>query len=289
MSTVRNALVLLFGLIWAAPALEALPLWEIEATANRIRIMGSIHFLRPDDYPLPPAMSRAYEDADVLVMEVDLASLDPLEAQNVMQRLAIDPDGRSLQDVLGTQSFKAARTKAASLDIDLGGLQLYEPWFAALQITQLRLIQLGFDPGFGIEARLVQRAAQDGKQIVGLETLEEQLSTLDSLPRRAQKDFLLQTLEEAAEVELVLDDIVRAWRTGDTGALERELLAGMKDQPDLYQNVLVSRNQNWARQIARFAGRSEDYLIVVGTLHLVGEDSLLEMLDDAGYRSRQLQ
>jgi uncharacterized protein YbaP (TraB family) len=289
LNNIRTALAMLLVLMSGAPALEALPLWEIQGTANRIQLLGSIHFLRPDDYPLPAAISRAYDQADVLVMEVDLANLDPLKAQTVMQRLAIDPDGRSLQDALGARSFSAARTRAAALDIDLTGMQPYEPWFAALQITQLRLIQLGFEPGFGIEARLLQRAARDGKDIVGLETLEEQLSTLDSLPERAQHAFLLQTLEEAAEVELILNDVVRAWRNGDTPTLERELLTGMKDQPDLYQSVLVSRNRNWTEQIAGFARERKNYLIVVGTLHLVGEDSVLEMLEAAGYASRQIR
>ena len=99
---------------------------------------------------------------------------------------------------------------------------------------------------------------------------------------------VIQTLEEAAAVETTLDDIVAAWRSGDTMALERELLAGLKDQRELYQSILVRRNRNWARQILEFTRDSRDYLIVVGTLHLVGRDSMLTMLDEQGFDSRQI-
>jgi uncharacterized protein YbaP (TraB family) len=273
----------------AAAQVQALPLWEIEGTSNRIYLLGSVHFLRAQDHPLPSAMTKALSDADVVVMEIDLSTLNPLEAQSVLLRLGVDPEGRDLQSLIGEGSYRKAQQLAAGVDIDLETLRPFEPWYAAMQITQFRLMQLGFDGSYGVEAQMLLQAVQEGKEIRGLETLEQQLDALDSLPLQAQEKFLIQTLEEAADLENQVDDIMKAWRTGNTKSLERELTTGMVDQPKLYRKLLTDRNENWMRKIMDYIDDSNDYLIVVGALHLVGEDGVPRMLEDAGYSIKQIK
>lgn len=285
-----NRLRILLATIWLCLAVtgHALPLWELEGTHNRIVILGSVHFLRAEDAPLPEAIARVYADADVIVFEVDLGRLDPLEIQNVLARLALDAEGRDLEDILGHQDYRTAAQLAAGVDIDLNTLRPYEPWYAALQITQLRLLQLGFDGSFGVETQMTLKAVADGKPIVGLESLEEQFGALDSLPATAQRVFLMQTLEDAGTISEELDTIVAAWKAGDMATLEQTLMAGLEDQQALRESVLVQRNRNWTRQIIEFTKQSRDYLIIVGALHLVGEDSVIRMLEEAGISSRRI-
>lgn len=285
-----NRLRILLATIWLCLAVtgHALPLWELEGTHNRIVILGSVHFLRAEDAPLPEAIARVYADADVIVFEVDLGRLDPLEIQSVLARLALDADGRDLEDILGHQDYRTAAQLAAGVDIDLNTLRPYEPWYAALQITQLRLLQLGFDGSFGVETQMTLKAVADGKPIVGLESLEEQFGALDSLPATAQRVFLMQTLEDAGTISEELDTIVEAWKAGDMATLEQTLMAGLEDQQALRESVLVQRNRNWTRQIIGFTKQSRDYLIIVGALHLVGEDSVIRMLEEAGISSRRI-
>jgi uncharacterized protein YbaP (TraB family) len=266
----------------------AAPLWQIEGTKNRVLLLGSVHFLRATDGPLPDSIMALYADADVIVFEIDLNQLNPFDIAATMQRAAIDPQGRSLEEILGERTYRNAVTLAADVGIDMEALRPYEPWFAALQVTQLRLGQLGYDGSHGVESQLALRTARDGKQTSGLETLEEQFDALDSLPADVQRDFLMQTIEEAAEIDADLNQIVAAWRAGDIQTLEEELLAGLEEHPALYENILVRRNRNWARQIIAFTKSSKNYLVVVGTLHLVGDDSVIQMLEDAGYQTRQL-
>lgn len=268
---------------------SALPLWELEGSDNRVHILGSVHFLRAQDYPLPDRIMDVYADADVVVFELNLSTMDAIETQALMRRLAIDPRGNDLEDYLGSREYRTAATLAGDLDIDLAALRPYEPWFAALQITQLRLAQLGFDGTYGIETQFTLRAVGDGKRIEGLESLEDQFSSLDSLPAPAQREFLMQTLEDAADIEGGLDRIITAWRAGDNATLNDELMMGLEGQPELYDRILVRRNRNWTRQIIGFADSGENYLVVVGTLHLVGDDSVIRMLADAGYPARQLR
>jgi len=271
------------------PAATALPLWEIQGTDNKIRMLGSVHFLRQQDFPLPQTIMDAYQDADVVVMELDLNALDPLEMLEIMQQLSIDPRGRNLETLLGARAYQHAHELAADIGIDLSAFMPYEPWFAALQITQIRLMQLGFDGNHGVDAYISRQAVQDGKEILGLETLEFQLDSMDSLPPNAQTEFLQQTLEDAADVEEIMDGVVNAWKAGDTAKLETDLMDGLDEQPELYERLLVQRNKNWATSIIALINEPQDYLIVVGTLHLVGDDSLLRLLEDAGYPAIQFK
>lgn len=276
-------------LLVSAIAEAALPLWELQGRASNIRMLGSIHFLRADDYPLPEPIGGAYQQADIVVTEIDLDDLNPLQAQAVMQRLAVDPQGRNLEKLLGPADYAAAVAGIRALALDPRLVSAYEPWFAALQITQLHLAQLGFEPGYGVDARLVMLAVQDGKPVNGLETLEDQLGTLDRLTPAAQREFLMRTLDEADEVGDSIDGIVRAWRNGDVPGLERELLDGLREQAELYDRILVARNRAWTSRIESLAGDGKRYLVVVGALHLVGEDSVLRMLEARGIGNRQVR
>jgi uncharacterized protein YbaP (TraB family) len=268
---------------------DALPMWELRGAGNRIDILGSIHFLRPGRDSLPPGVLAAYERADVLLMELDLDDLDPVAAQSAMQRLGVDPQGRTLDVLLGDNAYQVAAARARELGIDLAALRALEPWLAAITITRLQLVQLGFDASAGVEQQLVALARRDGKEIRGLETLEEQLGAMDGLTPAAQRAFLLQTLEEAGEMKGRVDEIVSAWRAGDTAAMEKEFLDGLEDQPDLYRRIVVERNRNWARTLGPLTRERRDYLVVVGTLHLVGRDSLIGMLERAGHAPVQLR
>lgn len=271
-----------------AQAASSLALWELEDTRGQVRLLGSIHFLRASDYPLPPALERAYDEADVVVMELDMDDLDPLRAQATIMQMAMDPQGRNLETLIGPQAYAQARKDAKTINVQLDMFQAFEPWFASLQITQLRLMQLGFDPNLGIEQQWAVRARSDGKEVRGLETLEDQLGALDSMPERVQKNFLLLTIEEAVQAENMIDRTLSAWRNGDLGALERETTQALVEQPLVYQKLLVDRNRAWARQIEALARDGGNYLIVVGSAHLLGDDSVLVMLDRDGFPARRI-
>ena len=266
----------------------ALPIWELEGTSNRVLLMGSVHFLRTSDYPLPDGMTAAYDLADTLVMEIDMDDLDPLLAQTTMMNMGVSPEGRSLRDALGEASYKEAARRADALGVPLAMFDQFEPWFAALSITQLRMMQLGFDPAWGIETRLTQQAAGDGKEIAGLETLEEQLGFMDRLDDETQREFLLQSLEDAAVLADQVETIVASWRIGDTDTMEELMLEGFESARGLEDALLVQRNRNWVRPIQNMRDQPDNYLVIVGAMHLIGENSVVAMLEDKGIAVRQL-
>lgn len=282
-------LSLLLLLVSSAAFGGMLPLWEIEGTSNRVLLMGSVHYLRAQDYPLPEGMMVAYDQADTLVMEIEMDALDPFMAQATMTNMGTSQNGRTLREALGDANYQLATSRADTLGVPLMLFDQFEPWFAALAITQLRMMQLGFDPSWGIEMQFTEKAAADNKDIRGLETLEEQLGFLDRLDDKTQQEFLLQSLEDAATVEEQVNDIVDAWRSGDTKTMEELMLEGFQTAPGLEDALLVQRNRNWVRPIQNLQNQSDNYLVIVGAMHLVGDKSVIAMLEDRGIKIRQLK
>ncbi len=287
MAHLIRVLVLALWLPVSTALADKLPIWEIEGNSNRVLLMGSIHFLRSSDYPLPEGMDAAYELADKLVMEVDMDSLDPMRTQGVLTSLGISRNG-GLRTALGEETYNEAAERAEKLGIPFAMFEPMEPWFAALTITQLRMMQLGFDPSWGIETRLTQRAAADDKEIAGLETLEEQLGFMADMEAETQREFLLQSLDEAETIETMVGNMVDAWRAGDSSALEEVLLEGFETAPGLEDALLIKRNRNWVEPILELQNQDGNYLVVVGAAHLVGDNSVIEMLADRGLEIRQL-
>jgi uncharacterized protein YbaP (TraB family) len=282
----RVALALLACLL-ALPS-AALPLWELQGRGGRVWLLGSVHFLRPADYPLPPAVDDAIAAARVIYLELDLD--EPAgDTAATAAALATDPRGRDLRQLLGRSAWRDAQRRAGALGLDLESLLPYEPWYAALVISRLRLLQLGFDGEHGVESYVVRAAGASGKEIRGLETLAGQLESLDGLPPRAQRRFLAGTLAEAAAMDDGIADLVSAWRVGDTDALARGLLDGAVLEREVYQRVIVDRNRRFLATIRSLADAGPDSLVVVGALHLVGDDGIVAALKAEGYALRPVE
>ena len=273
----------------AEDAGHPLTLWRVDGAENSVYLLGSIHLLRAEDHPLPRAMQAAYADAEIVVMEIDMDDLDPARSQAAFNNAGVMTDGTTLRDMMGEEYYQAAEKAAAVIDVPLDMLAKSEPWLAAMTVELMMLYRMGFNPMLGVEMTMTNLATADGKPIEGLETFEEQLGFLDGLPLEAQREMLLQTLLQSAEISESIDTLIDAWRYGDTATLESELLRGIQEQAELHEVLIVDRNRRWAETIEAWLDDDSDYLVVVGALHLVGEDGVPSLLRQAGYGIQQLK
>jgi hypothetical protein len=260
-------------------------LWAVKGEHNTVYLLGSIHVLRPTDARLPEVAEQAYADAERLVMEIDLdepGANDPQALLEEMQRTALLPEGQSLRSVLG-RDYDEINSRARAAGLDLGLVDRFAPWFVATTLLQLELARRGFSPEYGIEQTLAARAGRDHKPIEGLETAAQQLGLLASLPLPMQKRFLEMTLDESDQLDEQVGELLRAWRDGDAAALARLLSDEFDEFPDLYRTLTVDRNRAWVGKLAGLLDDRDDYLVVVGALHLVGRDSVVELLEKRGY------
>lgn len=258
--------------------------WQVEnAAGGRLWLFGSVHYLREQDHPLPTVVDELYGMADAIVMELDMDDIDPLQIQTLFLNSAMIPGGKQLQDVIDNETYRAAQARAKALGVDLSLLSNFEPWLIAMTLLDLGMAQLGFRPELGIERYVQNRAAADGKSIHGLETLDMQISIFDALDEQAQESLLLQTLQELEDAETAMNELVGAWRDGRLDELSRSLMSEFDEFPGLYDRLVVERNSNWIAQIETLLNSRDSHLVVVGALHLVGADSVIELLKAEGY------
>jgi uncharacterized protein YbaP (TraB family) len=224
-------------------------LWELHGKHNTVYILGSIHVLRPTDYPLAPAVLNAYGNAKSIFMEVNLQEIDSQQMQMELLASARLPEGKTLPDIMGKQRYARAGALAREVGIDISIFDAFAPWFVAEAISQLQLQKLGFQPTSGVEMFFLEHARSDGKSVAGLETVHDQIALFTALSLDAQADYLISSLEEAHDLPKEVDDLVHAWQRGDTVWFADQLKSELGRDPALYQSVLVARNRKWVPKI----------------------------------------
>jgi uncharacterized protein YbaP (TraB family) len=146
----------------------------------------------------------------------------------------------------------------------------------------------GFDAELGLDKHFFDRAQVENKTIQGLETTDFQISLFDGMSMEQQDRFLAETLKGVATETASVNKLAASWKIGDAGAIERLVLSDIKDDPFVYDRLLVARNRTWLPKIEALFSRPRPAFVVVGAAHLVGPDGLLAMLKAKGYQLVQL-
>lgn len=289
MNRILLSVLLLLSLTpaWCDTEGHPVTMWRATGAENSVYLLGSIHLLRPQDLPLPSVVDTAYDDAEILIMELDMDDLGT-DVTQLFAESGVLKDGTTLRQVLGEEDYARAVAAADAIDIPLELLEHSEPWLAAVTVEMMVFYRIGFNPMLGVEMQMMSRATRDGKPIEGLETAEEQTAFLDGLSIETQREMLLQALEEGAKISESIDDIIAAWRYGDIETLETGLLQDLAENVELSEVLVNSRNRRWAAAINELLDDDDDYLIIVGALHLVGEQGVPRLLARAGVEIVQL-
>lgn len=272
----------------AAPKAPPVPLlWKVSDADNAVYLLGSFHLLRPDDYPLAADVDRAFADSAKLVFEVPPEQMfDPSVAQRFMARARFD-DGRSLSQVLPADLREKLNRVLAKNGASLAQLDPLEPWFVNLSLVLGVSQSLGFSPQLGLDQYLMRQAAAAEKPTAGLESMDAQLQAMDSGPLPEQIKALREFVDQPEEVPGMLEQMHAAWRGADLATLDAKARVEMRDKtPETYRIVNVERNQAWLPQLQKMLDESRqgNTLVVVGSLHLLGDDGLIELLRGKGYK-----
>ncbi len=293
--SVALAVVVCFISAGAAPpapksdpaAAEKRALWKVRSKNNVVYLLGSIHFLKPQSYPLDRAIEAAFNDAKKVIFEIDLEKAEGGRAQEMMILKAAYADGTTLRSHVSEATYQLAEEKLRGLGLDIKTFNPFRPWLTAHTIMALQMQAMGFDPKHGIDQYFFRKAKEEKKEISGLETLEYQFEIFNRMPEHVQELLLLQTLNGAATMQRTVENIVKAWTSGDLKTLDSALLGSMREYPEVYRRVIVERNHAWLPQIESYLEDNETYLIIVGAGHLAGRDGLIEMLRAKGYSVEQ--
>ena len=262
--------------------------WEVSNGRNVVYLGGTVHLLRPADYPLPAPFDEAYNNSDELYFETDLAAMGDLSTQTQMLQQLTYTDDRTLQSVLNEQAYSALQNYASEVGMPIGLMQKFKPGMVISTLQVLEFQSMGFTPQ-GVDAHFNTRAINDSKPVNALETIQEQIGFLAAMGEGNESEFILLSLEDLEETGTVMEQMITAWRSGDTEQLASLFVDDMREQaPEIYESLLSGRNQNWLPIVETMFEDADTEFVLVGAAHLVGNDGLVSLLLDLGYEVRQL-
>jgi uncharacterized protein YbaP (TraB family) len=259
-------------------------LWKVDGKGGGGYLMGSLHVLTPEYYPLPAVITAAFDRSTTLVEEIDLGELElPATRALIMQR-ALLPGNTTIDHVVSTETSRTIIERAESTGLPAPAIRRMKPWMVAVTLLGAELRKGGFDPGLGLDRHFFDLAKARGLNIVGLETAAYQIERFDGLSSALQEAMLLETLEDVDRQRANARRLADAWAKGDTATLEDVLVNEFRKSPELYARLLTERNRNWLAPLERCFTGSPPCFVVVGAAHLLGPDGLVKLLSGQGYR-----
>ncbi len=262
-------------------------LWSIQTASNKIFLLGSIHVLKQETYPLDPAIEKAYASSERIIFETDIAAMQEPAMQVKMLELGMYPAGQNLFDNIASDTRQQLEKKMSALGLPLEAFSRIKPWFVALSLTTLELQRLGYDPQYGIDLYFFGKAQSGGKEIGYLESPEYQIDLLGNMASKDQNDFLKQTLKDLELVSELAGDLVSSWKAGNADKLHELLHKSFKDYPNLNDRLLIQRNLKWVNEVEAAMRQNKNVLFVVGAGHLVGPESVVDLLRKNGHEVKQ--
>jgi uncharacterized protein len=263
-------------------------LWKVRGDHNSVYLLGSIHVLSKQVYPLKPALERAFDDADQVVFEIDLTRFDQKSFSKEFSRTAYYPPGQSLSSKLTPETIELLNRVLPSYGLSLKRVEHLRPWYLAEALSSRTLESAGFTNRLGVDLYFYRKAKAAGKPMLGLETLRDQAEIFDRFNDRQNEQYLLSTISGLPEYAEMIRRLVNAWKDGDVRLLDRLLNQDKEADPITHETLFSRRNAKWVPEIERFAHGSGNYLIIVGAGHLVGDDGVVAQLRRAGFSVQQL-
>ncbi|KFN49027.1 TraB/GumN family protein [Arenimonas composti] len=282
--------LLLIPAVAAAEAPKPL-LWKVSDGDNAVYLLGSFHLLQPTDYPLAESTDAAFADAERVVFEISPEEANSPALSIGFQQAALREDGKRLEDTLPPALWQRLQAHVVARGGNPAVLQNYDAWAVGLTLSLTEMQRLGLDPSHGLDRHFMQRAATAGKPTGGLETAAQQVALFEEMTPEQQIAALEDALGEAAELRERIAQMHALWRAGDADGLAAATLDELRrDHPQLYARMNRDRNQAWLPVVQAMLDDSDtdDTLLVVGSMHLLGDDGLVELLRARGYRVERL-
>lgn len=265
-------------------------MWEVRSKTAAAYLLGSVHLMKKNIYPLARTIEDAFKRSDVLVVEANINNIDPAESAKIARKALYQP-GDSLRKHISRETYDMVKEEAARIGLPPEILGNQRPWFLSMTFTAFELMKWGFKPQYGIDRHFLTEA-EGRKRIVELESIDYQVNLLSGLSESEQELLLKYTLKELPVLGAEADRMLHAWKTGDAGEMAALLSEGIKRDSELssfYNSLLYERNRNMASKIEEFLRSDKTWFVVVGAGHLVGKEGIIEILKEKGYSVRQLE
>lgn len=265
-------------------------LWRITQPESTVYLFGSIHLADRSFYPLRANILEAFDQADHLVVEINLNANNAITIQEWIGEHGRYPQGQSIKQDLSPETYQQLSDYLSKQGMNLEAYENQKPGLLVTAITSLKMMQLGLSPAYGLDFFFLQRAENQKKNVLQLETFEQQLLMLIDMPN---PDLLVQqTLSQLTSIEDFMDELIRAWKLGNEQKMnelmiEDEFEAHPEFAP-IFDRLFTQRNIAMSKKIQGYLKKPGSYFVVVGAGHLVGKDSIIDLLEQQGHKAERL-
>lgn len=263
--------------------------WKISDKHNHtMYIGGTIHVLRSGDFPLPKEFDEAYNKSDYVVFETDLSLANSQTLQRELAQKMMLPANQNLSSILSAKTYTKLKDYVNEQGYSIEMFDHMQPWAVMLTLSQLKLSSIGIDQN-GVDSYYNQRSLSDSLPQRYLESIEEQSAILTEIGKGEEDAVVLQTLRDMKEFPVMMEWMVKEWREGKTERLKRELVDEMRNSsPKMYRIILKQRNEAWMPKLVSMLHEEKRGFVLVGAMHLLGKDGLLERFKTEGYKVEYL-
>lgn len=298
-------------------------LWEIKSGDNKVYLLGSIHLADYDIYPFSSKMIKAFNESDVLGVEVDILD-NTTDVNMLLIQYGTYQDGTTLKDHVSEETYQKTIKVAASYGYTEDMISVFKPWaiftmFSAVSNTSTGSIdEAATASSLGIDMKFIIDAYLYGKPIVELEGYDLQLKMLNSFSDKLAEFLLDSTMDSLlalsegystggsetvydmldywhrGDVEGFMNDVAPILKTSDLPETielseeDREILTLLEEY---YYKVFTERDRKMAEKIDRFlkGEGNTTYFVVVGSGHYISDYSVIDILKEKGYEINQIK
>ncbi|UAC49537.1 TraB/GumN family protein [Bacillus aquiflavi] len=263
------------------------PFWKITHNDNVVYMLGSIHVATEDFYPLHEKIETAFDQSTYLAVEADIFNMNQLQMQKELEEKAKYADGKTLQADLPADLYSQLKSELQEYGINISMLNEYETWYISMVLEGLQAQKLGYDSELGIDYHFLKKE-KDDKEIIELEGVTFQLDLFDQLSPEIQKKLIEVYFAEKKTAKENIEKLVTAWKSGNAEQLSQVLLESEDDSEEYKQFNEVfmdQRNKDMAVKIEEFLNSEEKgtYFVIVGAAHFVGENGIVNILQNKGF------
>ncbi|MCF2949997.1 TraB/GumN family protein [Paraglaciecola aquimarina] len=285
--TLFKKLVLLVAITFTSHS-HCASVWKVSSDTHSLYIGGTIHVLAKEDYPLPKEYDQAFKLVDQLVFETDMSVVNSPEFAQKMMGQMMFADGTTIDKILKPAAYTALKAHLDARGIPMQNFASFKPSLLAITLSMLELQILGLTSE-GVDLYYSKLAAKKNKPQLWLESPDQQIEFLLKMGQSDHDAMIEYTLKDIKKMPNMIDTLRKAWRIGDMPALaEVGIKEFITDYPEIYQDLLVTRNHNWLPQIEKMLNTEPVEFVLVGALHLAGPDSVLTSLQSKGYKVEKL-
>ena len=273
----------------AAEARNAPALWSVSDADTTVYLFGTIHLL-PEHYQWrSPALDKAVNQSQELVVETLVDEKNPQALVSTLMRMALASGLPPIDQRVDPSKRAALDAAIAKSGIPKVALDRMKTWAAAFMLLGDQFRDMGLKAGEGVEPVLKSSFTSEGKPIGQLETNAEQLGFFDSLPEKAQRALLEGAVDSPKASSDQFNAMLSSWQHGDVKAIARSFNHDLAASPELRDALLRRRNANWARWIEERMKQPGSVMIAVGAGHLAGDDSVVDLLKRDGLHVHRVQ